>query len=81
MIIEKKQNNGEFCLILSGRIDTTTSPQLREKIAEIPDEAERLILDFKDVEYISSAGLRELLVCRQRFREERMLISTALEKP
>ena len=75
MIIERTQKENELTLAISGRIDTTTSPELREEIAKVPDDTARLVLDFKDVTYISSAGLREILICRKRFPNERMLVT------
>jgi len=59
--IEKKQNGTEITLLLAGRLDTTTAPQLEMTIQESLEGTERLILDFKDLEYLSSAGLRVLL--------------------
>lgn len=61
MNIEKNQNGTEVTLLLAGRLDTTTAPQLEMKIQESLEGTERLILDFKDLEYLSSAGLRVLL--------------------
>ncbi len=61
MNIEKKQNGTEITLLLAGRLDTTTAPQLEMTIQESLEGTERLILDFKDLEYLSSAGLRVLL--------------------
>ncbi len=49
-------------LILSGRIDTITSPKFQEEILKAFQKGNHLILDFNSVEYISSAGLRVLLV-------------------
>ena len=75
MIIQSTQKDNELTITISGRIDTTTSPELREEIAKVPDDVKRLVLDFKDVEYISSAGLREVMICRKRFPEDRMLVT------
>ena len=75
MIIERTQTENGITLSISGRIDTTTSPELREEIAKVPDDTARLVLDFKDVAYISSAGLREILICRKRFPDEKMLVT------
>jgi fatty-acyl-CoA synthase len=73
--IEKREDlKGNITLHLSGRIDTTTSAQLRTAITGIPGDVGRLVLDFRDVPYITSAGLRELLICRKRFPGEQMLI-------
>ena len=49
---------------LSGRLDTTTSPLLEERVKE-ENINEDLILDFKNLEYISSAGLRVLLALKK----------------
>ena len=62
-------------MYIQGRIDVNTSPQLREQIAAVDPSVTQLILDFRDVNYISSAGLRELMICRKRFSgPEAMLI-------
>lgn len=51
-----------------GRIDTTTSALFRQDTMKINfSEIEKLTLDFGGVEYISSAGLRELLILRKKF--------------
>lgn len=47
---------------LKGRLDSNTSPQLEEKIASLIETgARKMIINFKDLEYISSAGLRVIL--------------------
>ncbi len=50
---------------VSGRIDTTTSPALEQELKGRFDNCEELILDFAEVEYISSAGLRVLLMAHK----------------
>lgn len=67
MNIEKKENGSEITLMPIGRLDTTTAPQLEEQINENIENAEKLILDFKDLEYLSSAGLRVLLGAHKAF--------------
>ncbi|MBO4395338.1 MAG: AMP-binding protein [Eubacterium sp.] len=74
MVINEQQSSEGLVLEISGSIDTSTAPVLREKIAAIPDFTPKVTMDFKDVEYLSSAGLRELLICRQRFDGDRMLL-------
>ncbi|MCR5596025.1 MAG: AMP-binding protein [Lachnospiraceae bacterium] len=64
----------EIMFIVNGRIDTITSPALREEIAAIPSDIRRVIIDFKNVDYISSAGLRELLICRKKYRDDAMSV-------
>ena len=48
-------------LSLKGRLDTVTSPKLHEVLAEVISSAEAVELDFAEVDYVSSAGLRVLL--------------------
>ena len=61
MTIEKKIENEKVTLIIAGRLDTTTAPELGKELDSILDDAKELIFDMKDLEYISSAGLREIL--------------------
>lgn len=62
MQIKTAVSNNKFVITLSGRLDTITSPQLEEEISNISlDEIEIIILDIKELEYISSAGLRLIL--------------------
>lgn len=67
MNIEKKQNGNEITLIPVGRLETTTAPQLEEQINAVLEDAEKLILDFQGLEYLSSAGLRVLLSTHKAF--------------
>lgn len=62
MTIEFKLEDGFSVLTMNGRIDSNTSNELQDKISECFDETNQILLDFKDVSYISSAGLRVLLM-------------------
>lgn len=48
-------------MILSGRLDTTTSPQLEAELNSSLENVTSLVIDMADLDYISSAGLRVLL--------------------
>ncbi|MEG1084413.1 MAG: STAS domain-containing protein [Hydrogenoanaerobacterium sp.] len=61
MTINKTLNETELTLALSGRLDTTTAPQLETELKASLDNVNNLIMDFKSLDYISSAGLRVLL--------------------
>ena len=61
MEIRKETNAGTLNIAISGRVDTTTAPALENELKDSYDSCESLILDFAQVEYISSAGLRVLL--------------------
>ena len=60
MKIEKKFENGMLTITPEGRLDTTTAPELEREIGEL-DGVQDLVLDLKDLAYISSAGLRAIL--------------------
>ncbi len=59
--INKTNENGKLNVKLSGRLDTTTAPQLEEELKKELDGLKELVMDFSELEYISSAGLRVLL--------------------
>lgn len=61
MTIESKNDSGKLTMIITGRLDTTTAPDLETAIKEKLEGVTQLILDFGKLEYISSAGLRVLL--------------------
>lgn len=52
-------------LKLEGYLDTGTSPELKKMLSETMDSINTLTLDFGDLEYVSSAGLRVLLTAHK----------------
>ena len=48
-------------LEITGRLDTTTAPNLEVVVKDISEDAKELVFDMSGVEYISSAGIRVLL--------------------
>ena len=69
MTIEIKKNVDETVLEIVGRLDTITAPALEKTIHENFGEIKSLILDFKQLEYISSAGLRVLLSAQKKLQQ------------
>lgn len=69
MTIEIKRNADEIVLEIVGRLDTTTAPALDKTIQENLGGIKNLILDFKGLEYISSAGLRVLLAAQKKMQQ------------
>ena len=62
MIINKSMENETLILDLDGRLDTSTAPNLQDILIPAFDEAKKIIMDFTKISYISSAGLRVLLM-------------------
>ena len=61
MDIKKKKQSGTLTVTVSGRIDTVTAPQFQDGVKPDLEGVSNLVIDFADVKYISSAGLRVLL--------------------
>ena len=55
---------------LTGRLDTVTSTELANAVAKETITEKLVIIDFKNLEYISSAGLRVLLALKKQFTAE-----------
>ncbi|MDD1719422.1 MAG: STAS domain-containing protein [Methanoregulaceae archaeon] len=66
----RKFNKQSFVLIeVSGRVDTTSAPDLETEINRLIGEGNRrLLLNMSDVAYISSGGLRVLLATAKKLR-------------
>ena len=69
MTIEIKRNTEETIIKLVGRLDTTTAPALDKTINEDIAGTKNLVLDVKELEYISSAGLRVLLGAQKKMQK------------
>ena len=65
MTITKKQNGTALEIALEGRLDTMTAPALEKELKDSLNTADTLTLDFADLAYISSAGLRVLLAAHK----------------
>lgn len=80
MKVEKRLEGTELELIVSERLDTTTSPQLEAILKESLDGVESLVFNFASLEYMSSAGLRVLLSAQKIMNARgRMVVRNANE--
>ena len=59
--ITKHADGQTLTVDVSGRIDTVTSPELENGVKDSLDGITKIVLNFEQVEYISSSGLRVLL--------------------
>ena len=66
MNINIEKRNDVTLMALEGRLDTTTAPELEKAINNEGEALKNLVLDFKAVNYISSAGLRVLLTAHKK---------------
>ena len=68
MIINKKTEQATLILAPEGRLDTVTAPELETELEASLAGVKKLVLDFKDVTYVSSAGLRVILKARKAMK-------------
>ena len=69
MMIEIIKSVDETIIKVDGRLDTNTAPSLDKTINEDIGDTKNLVLDFKGLEYISSAGLRILLSAQKKMQK------------
>ena len=65
LTINKTIENGKAAFALEGLLDTLTAPELEKELKASIDGVSELTLDFAKLEYISSAGLRVLLIAQK----------------
>lgn len=71
METSKRKDKGALVISLKGRLDSVTSPMLEKDLMDLMAGGERfLVMDLGDLEYISSAGLRSILVVVKRLKEK-----------
>ncbi len=70
MQIGEARVDGVLAITPAGRLDTTTSPSFGQHLDSLLTRGERrLLVDFSSVDYISSAGLRVMLVLARGIRD------------
>lgn len=80
MTLNKNLDGKTLTIEIIGRLDTSTAPVLEEEISKSIGEINKLVLDFAQLEYISSAGLRVLLKSQKTMSKQgRMVVANASE--
>ncbi len=62
MTIEEIKDEKGITLLVEGKIDTLTSPEFQNAVLKSFQKANTVVIDVKDVSYVSSAGLRALII-------------------
>ena len=79
MKIDLKKEENKLIISLDGKLDTNTSPELDKTISEL-EGIDELYIDLKNVDYISSAGLRVLLSMQKIMNKQgKMVIKNVCE--
>ena len=70
MNITKTYNGNELTIEVANRVDTVTAPDFENEINDEMGKFDSLILDFTNLEYISSAGLRVLIATQKKLKPD-----------
>ena len=76
MEIVKKSEGSKLTIALIGRLDTTTAPDLEAEIKSSIDGVTEFVLDFEKLEYVSSAGLRVILMAQKLMKKQGSMVLT-----
>ena len=74
MTITKQQDDTTLTLILEGRLDTTTAPELEAELKQSMDGITALVLDMEKLVYLSSAGLRVILGAQKQMNKQGSMV-------
>ncbi|MEA4922439.1 MAG: STAS domain-containing protein [Eubacteriaceae bacterium] len=69
MELVKKREGNKLLVAVSGRLDTTTAPELEAVVKTELEGITEFTVDFENLEYISSAGLRVLLMAEKTMKD------------
>ena len=70
MDMRKETENGVLTVYLEGKLDPGTAPQAEKDLEADVAQARQLVLDFKSLKYLSSAGLRLILRLHKKMSEK-----------
>ena len=78
MTVTKKKNGSILLANVEGRVDTVTAPQFESEIKSDLNGVTELVLDFSQLTYISSAGLRVLLSAQKTMNKQGSMVVTGV---
>lgn len=81
MTIEKTTNGSELAIAITGRLDTSTAPELESSLKQSIDGVTKLVFDFSNLEYVSSAGLRVLLSAQKIMNKQGEMVLRNVPEP
>jgi len=81
MDISQSQNDGVVVLTLAGRLDTHSAPELQVPLLECIQSSPNVVIDFGQIDYLSSAGLRVLLLAQKTAQAKGTKLAVANVNP
>ena len=79
MTIEKTVNGNEATLKIEGWMDTQCAPMLEQALNELGPDVKHLVLDLSGLEYVSSAGIRQIVAAHKQMNGELRLRNVSME--
>ena len=79
MTIEKTVNGNDATLKIEGWLDSQSAPLLGQALGELGKEVKHLVLDLGGLEYISSAGIRQIIAAYKQMNGELTLHNVNVE--
>ena len=76
MKIDVKWEDKKCTLLIEGRIDTMTSAELEQCVAENAQKCEKMVMDLAHVDYVSSAGIRVIVQAHQTLGKENFVLKS-----
>lgn len=71
MEVRKSIDDGILTLSVSGKLSATTADDFGHAVEEAINETQRLVLDFQDVSYLASSGLRVLISAQKKLEQKK----------
>jgi RND superfamily putative drug exporter len=68
-LVDVERRDGQVRLVGTGDLDLETAPALRRCVDAVAHETDRLVIDLRDVGFIDSAGIAELVHAQRRMRQ------------
>ena len=78
--VDSEFKDGTLFVRIQGRMDTITAPELLKKFQETSGKADRIEMDVKKMTYVSSAGLRVLLIMYKSLQDKSRFKMTGISE-
>lgn len=73
--IDTKIDGKQTTFCLKGKLNSDVANEVKEKVKEVEDQSDEIILDFKELLYVSSAGLRVILEVHKDMKEKNKVLT------
>ncbi len=71
MEIQTRKDKAAVVVSIEGRMDAVTAPEFEKKVIDLISKGEKtFVVNFVELEYISSAGLRSILALAKKLKEQ-----------